>query len=900
MPNSPSPSIPQEAAATPWYLLEAEWTIGHFQTSAGVGLSQEAVQVRLERDGRNVLPEIVGRSRWNLLISQFMSVPVALLSLAAGVSVLTDGIADAVVIMGVVLINAAIGYITESQSDRIIRSLKQLVKPTAIVLREGVVQEVSAQEVVLGDILVLRPGISVAADARVIEAKRLTVDESALTGESLPVTKSIEPLETLEIPLADRVNMVYLGTLVTGGQGLAVVVATGSLTEMGQIQAMVGEATLPETPMERQLDRAGSQLVWLSSAVCAVVFGLGLLRGYALLEMLKTSISLAVAAVPEGLPTIATTTLALGIRTMRQHKVLIRRLDAIEALGSMQTLCLDKTGTLTLNRMRVAEISIDGQQIQIPSRQQLNDYLENAELSQSGLLKLAEIIVLCNECEVVENGLEPKVRGSSTECALIDLAIELGLNVAQLRADYPVVKTFHRSETQNFMETRHLDRSGFYLQAVKGNPLEVLALCDRRLRDGDVLPLTREDQRTIEAENDRMAEGALRVLGVAYGYTSDLEGHPPKHLVWLGLVGIADPIREGVKEVVALLHQAGIRTIMITGDQSRTAYAIGRELDLSQGEELTIVDASDVTHFEAIANPTWGDRVHIFARISPAHKLQVVRALQQAGKVVAMTGDGINDAPALKAAAVGIAMGETGTDVAREVADVILEEDDLGTMAIAIQQGRTIYSNIRKAVHFLLATNLSEILVMLAGTSLGLGQPLNAMQLLWLNLVTDIFPGLALALETAEPNVMRQPPRDPQEAILRRADFGRIGVESGVISLSALGAYCYGLQQYGIGTQASTIAFMSLTLGQLLHAMSCRSQFRCVWSARALPANPYLAIALVISIGLQLASAAIPELRQLLHLGAIHLRDAAIIGVSALLPLLVNEATKPKAELEER
>jgi P-type Ca2+ transporter type 2C len=885
----------QEQKAKLWHLLKIETIVAELETSASFGLSSQSVRSKLQTYGLNILPESAPRSRLGIFIDQFKSVPVLLLSVAAGLSLATGGAIDAIVIMGVVVINAAIGYATESQSEGIINSLKHLVKPSAVVFREGKLAEISAEEIVLGDLLVLKPGSYVAADARVVESRHLSVDESALTGESMPVIKNPEPLTQSDVPLGDRANMVYMGTLVTGGQGLAVVVATGKYTEMGRIQSLVGTATLPETPMQRQLDRAGTQLVLLSSAVCGAIFAIGLLRGYGWLEMLKTSISLAVAAVPEGLPAVATTTLALGIQEMRRHKVLIRRLDAVEALGSIQSLCLDKTGTLTANKMTVVEICAYSRRIHVEEGQLFNDREVINPYACEPLLKLIHVVVLCNESQINGKEKEDKyvLRGSATENALIELAIAQGVDVKKVREQHQLLKIHHRSEGQNYMKTLHYVSQEKKLVALKGSPNEVLDLCNWQIEGDKVVALTEEKRTAIETENERMAGKALRVLGVAYGHTDDPEDtNEQGNLVWLGLVGMADPIRKGVKEVVKVFHGAGIDTIMITGDQSPTAYAIGKELNLSQNQHLEILDSTNLSNLDPEVMKGLCAHVRVFARISPAHKLQVVQALQQAGKVVAMTGDGINDAPALKAAEVGIAMGNTGTDVAREVADVVLEDDDLETMALAIARGRTIYNNIRKSVHFLLSTNLSEILVMLSANTLGIGQPLNAMQLLWLNLVTDIFPGLALALEPAEPDVLSQPPRDPNEAIVPKSEFKRITFEAATLSTSSLGAYSYGIMRYGISPQASTIAFMSLTLGQLLHAISCRSRSHSIFSQEKLPANQYLVYALGGSFGLQLLSAAVPGLRSILKLAPINLVDGVVIASTALLPLLVNEGTK--------
>ncbi|MDJ0800069.1 MAG: cation-transporting P-type ATPase [Calothrix sp. MO_167.B12] len=882
----------QEQKIEPWHVHEADWVIANFQTSQVSGLSHKSAQTKLQQYGANILPQTASRSRLSMFVEQFLSLPVGLLTLAAGLSVATGGVIDAVVIMGVVTINAIIGYATESHSENIIHSLKTLVRPSALVLRHGNLQEISAQEIVPGDVIVLKPGSYVPADARLIEAHHLSIDESALTGESMPVTKTPKALNIENIPLGDRANMVYMGTLVTGGQGLAVVVATGQYTEMGHIQAMVGEATLPQTPMQKQLDQAGSQLVFVSSAVCTAVFGVGMLRGYGWLEMMKSSISLAVAAVPEGLPAVATTTLALGIAKMRKDKVLIRRLDAVETLGSIQTICMDKTGTITANNMSVVELYADNKRIEVESGKLIaGEELLNPYQSDP-LLKMIHILVLCNESQLDGADGDYIIRGSATENALIYLGIDAGVDVNCLRQKYPLLKINQRSQDRNYMTSLHTTADGRNLLALKGSPSEVLAMCSWQIQDDQKVSLTDADRQRMEMENDRMAGNGLRVLGAAYLIDEPENIHSGDNFIWLGLVGMADPIRNGVKQLICNFHQAGINTVMITGDQSPTAYAIGKKLNLSNGGQMEILDSTHLTDIEPQVMQALCDRIQVFARISPAHKLQIVQAFQGSSKIVAMTGDGINDAPALKAANVGVAMGHTGTDVAREVADVVLEDDNLETMIVAVSQGRTIYNNIRKSVHFLLSTNTSEIMVMLAATSAGIGQPLNAMQLLWLNLVTDIFPGLALALEPPEPDVLSQEPRDPEEPIIKRSDLKRIIRESTMLSASSLGAYGYGINRYGIGPQASTIGFMSLTSAQLLHALSCRSKTHSIFSRNPLPPNQYLTFALGGSFALQILAAIVPGLKGLLQVTPINLWDGAVIATSAVLPLFVNEGAK--------
>jgi Ca2+-transporting ATPase len=883
--------------------MAADSVFAELRTDRAVGLSGLAAEKALQRYGPNILPEAVPRSGLAIFVEQFKSLPVYLLGGAAAVSFLTGGVIDAIAIMTVVGINAVIGYVTESRSEKVIHSLKTLVRPSALINRDGHVREIGSEKVVPGDLLVLRPGSYVPADARLVASHHLCIDESILTGESMPVTKNSEVLLDPDLPLADRVNMVYMGTLVTGGQGVAVVVATGKFTEFGAIQIMIGEAESPETPMERQLKKVGSQLVYVSGAVCALVFVIGLLWGHGLLEMFKVSVSLAVAAVPEGLPAVATTTLALGIRNMQRHHTLIRHLEAVETLGSVQTVCLDKTGTITMNRMSVAALYVNMGRLRVNDHRILSGHVAVNPYSSEDLLRLIHVLTLCNESEAIRQGNEYLVDGSPTENALLYLAIGSGVDVLSLRADYPLITVNHRSENRNFMTTLH--RTGAppsRLLAVKGSPTEVLANCTYQLREGKKIVLTPEDRSAIETENERMAGDALRVLGAAYAFLPD--GETPsetemdggEELIWVGLVGMGDPLRPGVKELIHRFHQAGIDTAMITGDQTPTAFAIGKELNLSKADQMEILDSTHLQEMDPEVLKALCEKVLVFSRVSPAHKLQIVHALQHAGKVVAMTGDGINDGPALKAADIGIAMGHTGTDVAREVADVVLEDDNLETMIIAVSQGRTIYNNIRKTVHYLLATNLSEIMVTFTATAAGLGQPLNAMQLLWINLVSDIFPGLALALEPPEPDVLSQPPRDPNEPIIQSKDFKRITFEAAALTGGAIGAYGIGRIRYGAGPRAGTLAFLSLSTGQILHALSCRSTRHRIFGGsggqRTLQPNRHLSLALGGTLALQAAAVFVPSLRNLLGTAPITLFDGFVIGASSLWPLAVNEATK--------
>jgi Ca2+-transporting ATPase len=882
----------RRAGARAWHTEDGQAVLHALGTSGTLGLSAQAARALLATHGPNRLPEPPRRSSVEILLSQFKSLPVLLLAGSAVLSVATGGLADAIVVLSVIAINAGIGYVTESEAERTIESLTGSGRRNALAIRDGTLLELDTQELVPGDLLVFSPGHYVAADARVIDARNLTVDESLLTGESLPVTKHPARLPDPHLALGDRANMLHMGTAVTGGSGLGVVVATGTATEIGTIQTLVSEAQAPQTPMQRQLEQLGRQMVWLSLGICGGVFGVGMLRGYGLLPMLRAAIALAVAAVPEGLPTVATTTLALGIRRMRRHKVLVRKLDAVETLGSVQVICLDKTGTLTMNRMSVLALHASRQRVRVGPQQMYGPDGHIRPLDQPDLLKLLHVAALCNETSVDGSPGQWVLNGSATESALVEVALRFGVDVSALRARHPRLDVQYRADRRNWMATLHEAPDGERLLAVKGSPPEVLALCRWHACDGMLQELDDATRDLLLRENERMAGEALRVLGFAYARLDGNGGLEPHDLVWVGLAGMADPVREGVSELIALFHQAGIRTVMITGDQSATAYAIGRELSLSGTTQLDILDSTELQRLDPAVLAALAQKVDVFSRVSPAHKLQIVQGLQRAGKVVAMTGDGINDGPALKAADIGVAMGTSGTDIARTVADVVLEDDNLRTMIVAVREGRTIYNNIRKSVHFLTSTNLSEIGVMFTAIAAGLGQPLNTMQLLWINLLSDVFPALALAVEPPEPDILLRPPRDPAEPIIGRRQLLRYGFEGTLMTLSGLASYGYGVMRYGSGPQASTVAFNSLVAAQLLHAYSCRSEHFSVFHAGKRASNPWLHLAVGGSLGLQALTLIVPGLRSLLGTTPLGAGDLAVCAAAATAPFLISEATK--------
>ena len=880
----------------PWHVMKLDAVLQQLGVSPDSGLSDGDAQTRLARYGENSLTASKARSDLSIFVDQFNSPPVFLLAGSAVVAVMTGGMVDAAVILGVVLINAVIGFVTERQAEKTISSLAETGVRAVRAVRNGQEIDVPVEQIVPGDVLILTPGTYVAADARILRSHRLTVDESALTGESLPVGKNHEFVAGEGTALGDRRNMAYMGTNVSGGNGRAMVVATAASTELGQIQTMVGEAEAPETPMQKQLDRMGTTLALLSGGVCAGVFGVGVLRGYAWLEMLKASVSLAVAAVPEGLPAVATTTLAMGIADMRKRNVAVRHLDAVETLGSVQVFCMDKTGTLTMNRMAVVAVHSGQEAFAITEHQYVSDGTVVHPGQRKELVSLMQVVSLCSDVEFRGPPDKREMEGSPTEMALVELALNSGIEVEALRAKMPKLHSRDRAEGRPYMSTLHPTDEGKHLLAVKGSPQEVLEMCDHHIRKGRRVRLTKQLRQEIISENDRMAGDALRVLGMAYR-EQDEDTMPKKTggLTWLGLAGMADPMRTGMDQLIAQFHRAGIDTVMITGDQSATAQAIGQQLGLSQGKPLQVLESSKLEDVDPELLAGLVKNVHVFARVSPAHKLKIVQAFQDAGLVVAMTGDGINDGPALKAADIGVAMGESGTNVAREVSDVVLEDDNLHTMSVAVRQGRTIYNNIRKMIHFMVSTNLTEIEVMLAGIATGLGSPMNSMQLLWINLVTDIFPGLALSLEPPEVDIMERDPRDPDEAIIAGRDLKRMVFESGVIGVGTMGAYLYGVARYGQGAAASTLAFNTLTLNELAHSYSSRAKHRNVFGSNPLPPNPHLNRAILGMAALQAVVSVVPAARRLLGTAPMGPVDLLAIAGGVVLPLIVNEATKPPA-----
>jgi len=861
----------RDTTAPAWHTLEAEDVVDRLATSADTGLTMaEAERRRLEHGG-NVLPMHRPKSGAAIVRDHLSSLPVVLLGGAAALSLVGGAVLDAAVILAVVAANAAVGYVTESRVERILTALQNATIPQAVVRRDGTEKIVPAAALAPGDLIVLRAGYDVPADARLLVADGLAVDESALTGESLAVSKSARVLCPDDAALGDRRNMVYTGTAVAEGAALACVTGLGRNSELGRIRALVSETSMPPTPLERQLDQLGRGLVGVSLGACAAALGLGLLRGVPLVEMLRSAVSLAVAAVPEGLPAVATTTLALGMQRLMHRGVLVRRLAAVESLGATTVICADKTGTLTENRM-VADVWYVG------DREYRRADVAEAVRSDDALRMALTIAALCNDAELVGD----EVHGSATEGALLVAAQDAGLDYRALRAAHPVVDSRPRRDGDTWMATVHVrgDRS---LTALKGAPEDVLARASRIVTRHGVLPVEASERERIRAREAVIAARGLRVLGLAYSDRAANGAYDD--LVWVGLVALTDPVREGVRDAIAACRRAGIRTIMLTGDHPQTAAAISRELGLGE----RIVEASELANVDTGRLAMLAAEADVFARVSPANKYQIVRALQAAGHVVAMTGDGINDAAALRAADIGVAMGARGTDLARDVADVVLLQDDFAALLGAVAQGRAMHINVSRSLRFLLSTNASEIMATLGALAIGMPRPLSAIQLLWINLLSDVAPALALAVEPADRSVMERPPRDPALPMLSGDDLREIAADGALLTTAALASQGIGLARYGPGPQAATLGFSTLTAAQLLHTFRYRA---AADTNGASGARSRVTTVVLASLGAQMAALLVPPLRRLLGVTPLAPADWLVVAAGALTPAVLHEGRR--------
>lgn len=866
------------------------------------GLNSSDIGERRARYGANTLQSIRPRPAWRILIEQFASLVIALLAFAALVALATGDVVDAMAILAVLILNALIGFATEWQAGRALDALRRQARATARVRRDSHEVTVVAEDLVPGDIVILTAGDRVPADARLIESASLRAEESALTGESASVDKSPQPVRC-DALLAERSSMLYLGTSIAGGRAVAIITATGAHTELGRIGKLVASAPDESTPLKRKLDELGRRLVYIVLIIGAVVMLAGWLRGDNLWLMIEVGISLAVAAVPEALPAVTTLILALGVLRMARQRAIVRRLASVETLGSATIICSDKTGTLTENRMTVREYYLsDGRKTEFNGK--LNSLAGDDLLARAG-----RVGVLCSEASFDPKALEgERALGDPTETALLVKAAELGLDVSGLRTDYPKVIEIPFDAATKRMITAHRERDGKYLATLKGAPAVVLEDSTRYVgRNGELHLLDDEVRAKFLEVNNEMAGRALRVLALAEKRSDDIEirmepgsdSAPQSNpeiesgYTFLGFVGMIDPPRPEVAEAIEKAHQAGIRVVMLTGDQINTARAIARELRLSGDAQPKALHARDLESADSSRIAGLVRTTDVFARVSPEDKLRIVEALREAGEVVAVTGDGVNDAPALKRADIGVAMGLRGTEVAKEASAVVLADDNFATILKAVEGGRTIYANIIKFIHLMFSKNLGVVLAIFVAIIAGLPLPLLPLQILWINLVTDVFPALALALEPAAPGVMQRPPRSPNASLLARPFFVLIVWQGAMLAAIILGAYIWALEAYGEGAHSRTVALMALVGVQIGHMFNCRSRIRSAFAG--LSRSPFVWGAAFIVVGLQSAAVYVTPLARVLNTTRLTSTDWLIASVAVISPIILVEAIKALA-----
>ncbi len=804
-----------------WHTLGPEEALQALE-SGPQGLSPEEARSRLLKFGPNLLREEKRASPFMLFLEQFKNFLIIILLVAVVISAFLGETWDAVLIFVIVLFAAGLGFVQEYRAERALEALKRMAAPTASVLRQGEEKEIPASELVPGDIVVLRTGDRVAADLRLVEVVNLLTDEASLTGESLPVEKGVGSLAEADLPVADRKNMAYMGTAAVYGRGMGAVVATGMSTEFGRIAGMLQQVEESPTPLQVNLDRMGRVIGIGALALAALIFGLALLqREGGFLEMFIWAVSLAVAAVPEALPAVVTISLALGVQRLVKRHALIRRLPAVETLGSVSVICSDKTGTLTQDQMTVRKIHTDGQMIEVTGAgyEPRGEFFSQGPLPES-LHRLLLAGVLCNDSRLCNVDGSWQVRGDPTEGALVVAAAKAGIG-EEVWCQYPRVGEVPFSSERKRMTTIHLTGQGKRAFS-KGAPEVILESCSQILKGGEAAPLGPQARQEVLARAHEMAADALRVLGLAYRDLPEESSEAEKDMVFLGLVGMIDPPRPEVKEAIGKCLDAGIRPVMITGDHAITARAIAQELGILKGGLVLTgpeLERLGEAEFEGMA-----ERVEVYARVSPAHKLRVVDALTKKGHVVAMTGDGVNDAPALKKADIGVAMGITGTDVSKEASDMVLTDDNFASIVAAVEEGRGIFGNIKKYLMFLLSCNLGEIILMLLAVSMGLPLPLIAVQLLYVNLATDGLPALALAVDPPDPHIMRRPPRPPKQGIFTGPVLRFLGGVGAWTGLVTLGVFVWALQTGRPLVEAQGLAFLTLIFVEYFNAFNCRSE----------------------------------------------------------------------------
>jgi Ca2+-transporting ATPase len=812
------------------YTKKMDEVIKEFQSNQTEGLQTKQVEEARQKYGENKLLEEKQETILHMIVGELTGFLNVLLIVAAIVSIIASGhLTDGIFIFAIVVLNTALSVFQERRASNAVNALKNMSAPSAKVIRNGVLETIESDELVPGDIVVIEAGDYIPADVRFIETANLKVDESALTGESVPVDKDASQILEDNTPIGDRINMGFMSTIVTYGRAVGIVCETGMSTEIGNIADLLNEVEDEMTPLQQKIERLGRLLGTISIVVVVLIFLIGILYNqlgiaeFAVIDLFLVSVSLAVAAIPEGLPTVITVVLSMGMRKMAKKNAIVKELNAVETLGSTTVISSDKTGTLTQNKMVVKRIFDNHMVVEVTG----NGYDFDGEIKggNKNIEKLLQIGLLCNDSSITSESLI----GDPTELALVTAAAKAKMDQKQTKDTYPRKDEFPFDSDRKLMSTAH-EINGEVQLYTKGAPDQILKVCTHYLLDGEVLELDEKFKKVVELANEGMARNALRVLGFAYkplGTYQDIKKEE-NNLIFTGLVGIIDPPREEVKEAIKICHKAGIRVVMITGDHKITASAIGKELGILDehtkalsGEEIDQLSHPEFLELVKVTN--------VFARVSPNHKVMIVKALQETGEISSMTGDGVNDAPALKQANIGVAMGITGTDVSKEAADMVLMDDNFTTIVDAVEEGRVIFANIRKFVGFLVSCNVGEVLLILVAMLLGIGSPLLPIQILWINLVTDSFPAFALGLEKKEDGVMDKQPNDPDAHIVDKHMGIAIGFQAVFLTIAVLISYFIGTSIIGGEYGGSTFAFITIITGELFRTYSARSETKTIF-----------------------------------------------------------------------
>lgn len=871
-----------------WYTLSTKEVEKQMQTNIEFGLNEKQVEDKQNKFGLNKLEEKKKESIVIKFIKQFNDFMIIILIIASIISAVvarlegSNDYFDSIIIIAIVVFNAIMGLVQEAKAEKSLEALKKMTAPTCRVKRNGKISTIKSEQIVPGDIVLLEAGNYVPADCRLISSSNLKIEESSLTGETVPVLKEANSILKEKTALGDMVNMAFSTTIVVNGHGEAIVTDIGMNTKVGKIAKMIITNEAPETPIQKKLEEVGKSLGIACLGICLLIFVIGLLKKIEPIEMFMTSVGLAVAAIPEGLPAIVTIMLSIGVTKMARKNSIIRKLPAVETLGSSSVICSDKTGTLTQNKMQVTKIANI-----------------NGETNDKEYIKwLMGMATMCTDVEISKENGKMELTGEPTEKAIVSKALDEGQNKNELYNVMKRVKDIPFDSSRKMMTTIHKMPNG-YRVITKGAPDVLLKRCNKVYDNGNVTTLDYSKTKLIENQNNKMADEALRVLAIAY---LDIPSLPSridtetveKNLIFIGLIGMIDPPREGVKEAVATCKKAGIKTVMITGDHIITAKAIAKDLGILRGSDLAVTGEELDKIPQSILQKNIMN-YSVFARVTPEHKVRIVKAYQSTGAVVAMTGDGVNDAPALKNADIGIAMGKNGTDVAKNAADMVLTDDNFVTIVEAVKQGRNIFDNIKKAVHFLIATNIGEIVTIFLGLVLGLKSPLLAIQLLWINLVTDSLPAIALGLEKPEADIMDKKPRDSKKGIFADGLWQRIITEGTMLGILTLVAFSVGNYLYDIEV-GRTMAFVSLGLLELVHSFNIKSE-ESIFKV-GLFENKYLMGAFILGVILQIVVVVIPSVAEIFKLVPLtQVQWMYTFGIS-ILPLVIMEIQKAFNKIE--